>query len=94
MTNFPTLRPTQQKKVQYSAALAITGVVKGSSREKIVSEVRTGISLSKKIGKKIVLCNYILTFAVKKGKLRLALKEKDTPLEFILTVPLTIWHRV
>ena len=38
--------------VQYNAALAITGAIKGSSGEKLV---RTRISLSKKMGEKIVL---------------------------------------
>ena len=41
--------------VQYNAAPAITGIIKGSSHEKIVAEVRTGISLSKEMGEKIVL---------------------------------------
>ena len=42
--------------VQYYAALGITGAIKDSSRLKLyLPGVRTGISLSKKMGKKIVL---------------------------------------
>ena len=39
--------------VQYNGALAIMGAMKGCSHEKF--EIRTRISLSKKMGEKIVL---------------------------------------
>ena len=44
--------------VQYNAALAITGAIKGSSCEKIVLGVRTGIPLWNKTGEKIVFTLY------------------------------------
>ena len=45
----------QNELVQYNAAIATTGVIKGSSCEKIVPLVRTGISFSKKMCEKMVL---------------------------------------
>ena len=41
--------------VQYNAVLAVTAAIKGSFRKKIVSGVRAAGSLSKKVGKEIVL---------------------------------------
>ena len=40
---------------QYNAALAIMETIKGFSHEKLYQKLGTGISLSKKMGKKTVL---------------------------------------
>ena len=51
MTILPTHHfPKKIESVQYNAALAITGTIKGSFSWKIVPEIKTGIFLSKKMG--------------------------------------------
>ena len=51
MTILPTHNfPKKIESVQYNAALAITGTIKGSFSWKIVPEIKTGIFLSKKMG--------------------------------------------
>ena len=56
MINLPTHHfPKKIESVQYNVAVAITGAIKGSSREKLYQELGLEYYYQKKMGEKIVL---------------------------------------